>query len=482
MSQAQALAQPPYIRLPALPQERRVAHPHAQCVADEVTSLDNAAFAERVTQRAEALKGLGVSAGHVVAVQLPNGIEFVVTMFAAWQLDAVVTPINPVSTAQETAHQLEDSGARVLVQVGDDGSLDWLVRPDHRRVQEDGLALLIYTSGTTGRPKGVMLSHDNLQAMVRCGATVLEMTEADRSLLILPLFHVNAVVVSTLLPLSVGGSVVIADKFSPATFFDKVKAHQPTYFSAVPTIFAMLLARTDVDPSWSRSLRLALCGAAPANPGTLSDFQSRFGIPILEGYGLSEATCASTLNPLRGIKKPGTVGLPFPGQEVRVVMASGKDAPVGEVGEIHIKGSTVMRGYLGRAEETAKTLVDGWLKTGDLGRLDVEGYLSIVGRSKEMIIRGGENVYPKEVEDALCQHPSVIAAAVIGLPDPLWGERVVAAVEVRQTLTPEELLAFSATSLTPYKRPVDVRVTPALPRNAVGKVNKSQLKSWWLEG
>ncbi|CAH0351100.1 class I adenylate-forming enzyme family protein [Aquabacterium sp. CECT 9606] len=481
MSTAPTQTRPPYIQLTALPHDRMASQPHARCLADEVTALDNAAFHQRVVKRAEALSELGVSAHHVVAIMLPNDIDFVVTLFAAWQLDAAVTPVNPASTELELNHQLEDSGARVLVCMGDAGALSLRERHTDRQLHEDDLALLIYTSGTTGRPKGVMLSHGNLQAMVCAGAEALEMSEADRSLLILPLFHVNAVVVSTLVPLCVGGSVVIADKFSPTTFFDKVQAYQPTYFSGVPTIFAMLLARADQDASWTRSLRLALCGAAPAQPGTLAGFQDRFGVPILEGYGLSEATCASTLNPLSGVQKPGTVGLPLPGQEVRVVLASGQTAPVGEVGEVQIKGPTVMRGYLGRPEETAKTLVDGWLKTGDLGHLDADGYLALVGRSKEMIIRGGENVYPKEVEDALCHHPSVSAAAVIGLPDLLWGERVVAAVEVVHALTPEELMDFSANSLAPYKRPVEIRVMPALPRTAVGKVNKPQLKLWWLE-
>jgi len=481
MSHPLPQSQPPYIQLQTLPNDRVAAQPHARCVADDVTVLDNAAFQQRVAERAKALNGLGVTAGHIVAIKLPNSIDFVVTLFASWQLGAVVTPVNPVCTEQELTHQLEDAGAHVLVDLDGGGVLNLHNRQTNRTLREEGLALLIYTSGSTGRPKGVMLSHANLQAMVCAGATALELSETDRSLLILPLFHVNAVVVSTLIPLCVGGSVVIAEKFSPATFFDKVQAHQPTYFSGVPTIFAMLLARPDHDASWTRSLRFALCGAAPATPGTLVGFQERFSVPILEGYGLSEATCASTLNPLKGAQKSGTVGLPFPGQEVRIVLASGQNAHTGEVGEIHIKGPTVMRGYLGRPEETAKTLVDGWLKTGDLGRLDSDGYLTVVGRSKEMIIRGGENVYPKEVEDALCQHPAVNVAAVIGLPDPLWGERVVAAVEVHQFLTPEDLMNFSATLLTPYKCPVEIRVMPALPRNAVGKVNKPQLKSWWLE-
>jgi long-chain acyl-CoA synthetase len=470
-----------YMGLSSLPRDRMAAQPHALCMVDEHTQVKNRAFHQRVDERADALDALGVASDHVVAIMLPNSIEFVVTLFAAWKLGAAVTPINPSCTTVELNHQLEESGTRVLVQTGDDGSLKLSKMPTDRPLNEADLALLIYTSGTTGRPKGVMLSHGNLQAMVCAGVTALDMSAADRSFLILPLFHVNALLVGTLLPLCVGGSVVIAEKFSPATFFDKVQAHQPTYFSGVPSIFAMLMTRPEPDPSWARSLRLALCGAAPAQPTTLKGFQDRFGVPILEGYGLSEATCASTLNPLKGPHKPGTVGLPLPGQDVRIVLASGQLASTGDVGEIHIKSPTVMRGYLGQVEETAKTMCDGWLRTGDLGFLDADGYLTIVGRSKEMIIRGGENIYPKEVEDALCQHPSVGSAAVIGLPDPVWGERVVAAVEVHHALTPEELLDFTAASLAPYKRPVEIRVMPALPRNAIGKIDKPQIKSWWLE-
>lgn len=480
MSKVQEISQPPYIRLQTLSQERLAAYPQARCVADEAITLDNADFHRRVCERADALNGLGVELGHVVAIMLPNSIEFVVTMFAVWSFGAVVTPINPASTEHEWKYQLEDSGACILVSVDDKGAV--ALRPTHikRSPHRNDLALLIYTSGTTGRPKGVMLDHKNLQGMISSGATALDMSDVDRSLLILPLFHVNAVVVGTLLPLCVGGSVVIADKFSPTTFFDKVQAHQPTYFSGVPTIFALLLAQANQDFLGLHSLRLALCGAAPAQPSTLIGFQDRFGIPILEGYGLSEATCASTLNPLKGIQKPGTVGKPLPGQEIRIVLDSGELAQIGKVGEIQIKSPTVMQGYLGRPQETANMLVEGWLKTGDLGHLDQDDYLTIVGRSKEMIIRGGENVYPKEVEDALCLHPAVSAAAVIGLPDPVWGECVVAAVELNRPLKVEELMSFSATSLASYKRPIEIRVVSALPRNAIGKVNKPLLKSSWL--
>ena len=277
------------------------------------------------------------------------------------------------------------------------------------------LALLIFTSGTTGVPKGVMLDHANLDAMAEMGRQALAIGSADRSLLILPLFHVNGIVVSVLMPLLVGASVVIAERFDPRTFFNTVERHRPTFFSAVPTIYTLLAALPDdVRPDMS-SVRFGICGAAPASAELLRRFEARYGFPLIEGYGLSEATCASTINPVDGERRAGTVGIAFPGQQIRIVDEGGTDVPTGADGEVLIAGPNVMRGYLGRPDETASVIIDGWLHTGDVGHLDADGYLTLVGRSKDMIIRGGENIYPKEIEDVLTGDPAVLEAAVIGV-------------------------------------------------------------------
>jgi long-chain acyl-CoA synthetase len=417
-------------------------------------------------------------------------VEFVVLLFAAW-LGATITPVNPALTDPETARQLDDSRAELLVVEGGAdpiGDVATLSVPDLRREtpqsesvpvdDSSALALLIYTSGTTGVAKGVMLDHANLEAMTGMGRDALHLGSDDRCLLILPLFHVNGIVVSILTPLLVGASVVIADRFNPETFFDTIERERPTFFSAVPTIYSMLAALpSDVRPDTS-SVRFAVCGAAPSSAELLARFEDRYGFPLIEGYGLSEATCGSTINPVHGPRKAGTVGLPFPGQELRILGVDGNPVPPGENGEVVVRGANVMRGYLGRLDDTAAVISDGWLRTGDIGHLDEDGYLTLVGRSKEMIIRGGENIYPKEIEDVLAGDPAILEAAVIGVPDQKWGEVVVAFVQPRPGATIDigVLKARCRQQLSGYKRPTAIHVLEALPTNAVGKPDKKSLR------
>ncbi|MEV4643489.1 AMP-binding protein [Saccharopolyspora sp. NPDC049357] len=475
-----------------LPDDRFAQDPSGLAISDDCRSLTNADFLSRTRAAAEQLHELGVGRGDVIALKLTNRIEFVVLLFAAWRLGAAATPVNPALTSTEVSHQLQDSGARLLViEAGAEpatpvaslsvSEIREAPTGSDQKVHHDqaALALLIYTSGTTGAPKGVMLDHANLDAMTQMGRSALKVTHADRCLLILPLFHVNGIVVSVLLPLVAGGSVVVGNRFNPQTFFDVVEAERPTYFSGVPTIYSMLAALpSEVRPDTS-SVRFAVCGAAPAPPELLERFEKRFGIPIVEGYGLSEATCGTTINPINGPRRAGTAGIPFPGQEVRILNADGRPAETGTNGEVAVRGANVMRGYLGRPEETAKVLVDGWLRTGDVGHLDADGYLTLVGRSKEMIIRGGENIYPREIEDVLTSDPTVAEAAVIGMPDEKWGEVVVAFVEPGpgHEIDTDALAQHCARNLSGYKRPIAIHVLDALPRNAVGKVAKPALRS-----
>jgi long-chain acyl-CoA synthetase len=478
----------------SLPDRRAALDPDGPAVSDGHRSLTNTQLLDRVRAAARQLQDLGIGPGDVVALKLTNRLEFVVLLFAAWRIGATITPVNPSMTDAEVDRQLTDSGARLLV-VEDraapvtDGSAvlavgalyEETVGADHPpQADSSALALLIYTSGTTGVPKGVMLDHANIDAMVEMGRLSLEVGPADRCLLILPLFHVNGIVVSVLTPLLAGASVVIAGRrFDPHSFFDLVEQERPTFFSAVPTIYGMLAALPDdVRPDTS-SLRFGVCGAAPASAELLTRFEARYGFPLVEGYGLSEGTCGSTINPVAGPRRAGTVGLPFPGQEIRIVDADGDEVPTGTDGEVLVKGPNVMRGYLGRPEETARVIVGGWLRTGDVGHLDTEGYLTLVGRSKDMIIRGGENIYPKEIEDVLVGDPSVLEAAVIGVPDQKWGEAVVAYVQPRPGVTVDTaaLKALCARSLTGYKRPTAFFVVDAIAKNAVGKIDKVSLRA-----
>jgi acyl-CoA synthetase (AMP-forming)/AMP-acid ligase II len=480
------------MRFSTLPDVRAGQAPDAPCVADDTAALSNADFLRAVRAAASALRGHGVGPGDVVAVMLANRVELVVTLFAAWRLGAAVTPVNPALTASEVGHQLTDSGAAVLV-TADGASVDpgvpalGLADLGARDVPDGGdphadpsaLALLIYTSGTTGKPKGVMLDHANLDAMCRMSIDALGVGAHDHSLLVLPLFHVNGIVVSVLTPLLAGGRTTVAGRFAPDTFFDVVERVRPTYFSAVPTIYALLTALPDgVRPDTS-SVRVAICGAAPMPAELIGRFEDRFGIPVVEGYGLSEGTCASTVNPLDGVRKPGTVGLPFPGQQVAILGPDGERVTDGSAGEVLIHGPNVMRGYLGRPEETARTVVDGWLHTGDVGRLDADGYLVLVDRMKDMIIRGGENIYPKEIENVLYGHPDVLEAAVVGRSHPTLGEVPVAYVALRPgaAATAEALAAHCHERLSKYKWPTEVTLLDTLPKNAVGKIDKPTLRT-----
>ncbi|MFF4731690.1 class I adenylate-forming enzyme family protein [Streptomyces mirabilis] len=478
----------------SLPDRRAELDPQGAAVSDGRQSLTNAQLLSGVLRTARQLHDLGIGPGDVVALKLTNRVEFVLLLFAAWRLGATITPVNPSMTDVEVVRQLKDSGARLLVV--EDGSEttaglatvtvgelrehqapEWDQAP---RLDSSALALLIYTSGTTGVPKGVMLDHANIDAMVEMGRQALELGPSDRCLLILPLFHVNGIVVSILTPLLAGASVVIAGRrFDPHHFFDLVEQERPTFFSAVPTIYSMLAALPDdVRPDTS-SVRFAVCGAAPASAELLTRFEARYGFPLVEGYGLSEGTCGSTINPVAGPRRAGTVGLPFPGQEIQILDADGTEAAPGTDGEVVLRGPNIMRGYLGRPDDTARVVVDGWLHTGDVGHLDAEGYLTLVGRSKDMIIRGGENIYPKEIEDVLASDPSVLEAAVIGVPDEKWGEVVVAYVQPRpgSTVDPAALKVLCARSLTGFKRPASYVVVEAIPKNAVGKIDKGSLRA-----
>ncbi|MGW4593396.1 class I adenylate-forming enzyme family protein [Amycolatopsis thermoflava] len=476
------------LRIPELPDIRAARNPAGSCIADDQVSLDNRGFLRRVENAAAVLSAYGVGPGDVVAAQLPNRVDLVVAMFATWRLGAALTPVNPDLTAAEVDHQITDAGAKIVIGEGDRPNtlgVDALARPVSTPPHTpdaggpDALALLIYTSGTTGRPKGVMLDHGNIDAM--CGMIIgrLGLDESDHSLLVLPLFHVNGIVVSVLSPLLAGGRATIAGKFRAPLFFDAVERVRPTYFSAVPAIYAMLVSLPEEIRPDTSSLRGAICGAAPMPAELIGRFEDRYGVPIVEGYGLSEGTCASTLNPPDGPRKPGTVGLALPGQTVAVMDQAGRIITDGSPGEVVVRGPNVMRGYLGRPEDTARTIVDGWLHTGDVGRFDEDGYLVLVDRIKDMIIRGGENLYPKEIENVLHAHPAVLEAAVVGVPDPVLGEVPVAHVTTVPgvEVTADVLIGHCRAALARVKVPVTVHLTDALPRNPVGKIDKPRLRT-----
>lgn len=475
--------------LPYLPWLRPELGPRP-CIATDAGALTYDELTTWVEAVAEQLAERGVAPGDVVALMLPNRIELVVTMLAAWRLGATATPINPTYTAEEAAYQLDDSAAVLTVLEGPAALADG--RPtldvsDLRAVPRGDLAaheptttelaLLIYTSGSTGRPKGVMLSHANLRAMTAMMCETFELDGDDRCLLFLPLFHVNAILVSLLSPLAVGAQLAMLDKFRVESFASTVKRFRPTYFSGVPAIYSLIVANEH--PPDCSSVRFAICGAAPAPLELLEAARTKLGIAIIEGYGLTEGTCGSTITPLHRPRQAGSVGVALPGQTVAIMGGDGELLGPNEPGEVVVQGPNVMVGYLNRPEETAETLRGGWLHTGDIGLLTEDGQLSLVDRIKDLIIRGGENIYPKEIESVLHAYPGVLEAAVVGQPDPVMGEVPVAYVSSYPDvdLTPDELIEACRARLARYKIPTAVHVVPAIPKNPVGKIDKPRLRS-----
>jgi len=464
-------------------------------VADTSVRLDHPAFRAAVGRMTTQLTEARIGSGDVVAVVLPNRVELVVVMYAAWSLAAAVTPVNPALTEDEVAYQLADSHARVAVvdassqrlvadvpTIAVDSLLGAAAPERHTSGPQAGdLALLIYTSGTTGRPKGVQLDHANLAAMTEALTVALGLSAADRALLVLPLFHVNAIMLSVVAPLAVGGSTVLLQRFDAKTFWPSVVGEHATYFSAVPALYMLLTALpAGVTPDTSR-LRFAVCGAAPMPPAAIGEFEARYAVPVIEGYGLSESTVALTVNPPDGHRKPGTVGPPLPGVEVRIVDEGGTPQPAGTDGEVIARGATIMRGYLNRPVETVAALGGGWLHTGDVGHLDEDGYLVLVDRKKDLVIRGGENISPSEVEAVLVAHPDVLEVAVVGRPDPVMGEEPVAFIVPRDAAAFDDhaVLDHARAVLARFKVPQEIRLVSTLPRNALGKVVKAELRTTW---
>ena len=478
-----------------LPADRALFDPNGPCLSWPGGSFDNSEFASAVAATAHAMRTkFRVGHGSVVGVLLRNVPEVITTMFATWSLGAALTPINPALTDDEVSFQLDDSGAVVLIgdsragMIADVRGLGFLpVDEDCFRggaepirdldIRGDDASLIIYTSGTTGGPKGCVLDQSNISSMVWSILSGIDFGQDARSLLVLPLFHCNGLLAGTVAPLMFGGSVHVLPKFDPITFWDAVEDERPTYFSAVPTIYSVLEATTQrsVDTS---SLRYVICGAAPMSVDAITRFESKFDVTILEGYGLSECSVAATLNRNDGTHRPGTVGTALPGITVAAKDPEGRFMDVGEAGEVVISGQTVMKSYLGRSGATAETLRDGWLHTGDIGYLDEDGYLTLVDRIKDMIIRGGENIYPKEIEDALLGHPQVTEAAIVGSPDDKYGEIPIAHVALRTDAktTSEELQEFLETKLAQFKVPAAIHIVASMPKNSVGKIHKGDLR------
>jgi long-chain acyl-CoA synthetase len=465
-------------------------------------------FDERTDLLAGGLAELGVGPGDVVSVFLPNCLEFLEAWWAILKAGAVFGPVNPAYTSVEAAYVINHSqavavitdavGAEkiaavrgelavlrevVAISAGVPGAvtLDELAArtsgtpsPD---AQAGDLASILYTSGTTGKPKGAMLTHRNLLINTAQTAELVPLGPGDRVGMLLPLFHANAQVVTTLMPLLIGAEVMMWERFSASEFWPTVAEFAPATLSAVPMMLAAVLNAPGA-PGPETSLRFVICGAAPLSVELLNTFSARFGIQILEGYGLTETGCVASLNPYYGERKAGSIGLPLRGQPMEIRNDDGARVPAGDYGEIVIKGANVMAGYLHNPEATAESIRDGWLHTGDIGYVDEDGYFFIVDRTKDMIIRSGENIYPREIEEVLYQYPGVLECAVIGVADPVRGEEVLAVIVAAGDveLNREEVAAFLAQRLAKYKLPREIVFRGPLPKTPTGKISKAPLR------
>ena len=465
----------------------------------------------RAARVANVLRRLGVEPGDRVMVMLPNCPEVLQSYGGILRAGGVIVPVIFLLGDKEVAHILADSEAKVVITSSDmlwkveaqigvlptlgqvllvDGGGDGRTLsftdaiagesdefPTVERAGHD-LAVILYTSGTTGLPKGVALSHDNLESNARAAAALHELDRADWAVGVLPLSHSYGLTVMNAGHL-LGTRAALLRWFNPEEVFTTIQAFKAVSMAGVPTMFVYLLNYPDAERFDTRSMRVWGSGAAPLPVEIVEPFERKFGGKLLEGYGLTEAAPVVSAHRLSGVRKLGSVGQPIPGVRVSIQDDDGRHLPAGEVGEVCVMGPNVMTGYYRSPEETARTIRDGWLHTGDMGRLDADDFLFIVERKKDLIIRGGFNIYPREVEEILYAFPKTAEAAVVGMPNALMGEEVLAFVVLKsgETATPDEVMAFCATRLARFKCPKEVRFVDSLPKSPIGKILRKELRT-----
>lgn len=477
---------------------RLITHPRRVVVVDDRRSYRGAHLLAGAMHIAAAIEARSTS--DKVALMLPTSGAFPMAALAGWMTGRTVVPLNYLLSPEELQYIVDDCGADVIVTV--QPMLDFVKEPprgpsllmledvNFRRVPDirwpalagdDDLAVLLYTSGTSGRPKGVMLTHGNLTANIRQIRDWVDFTPADTLLGVLPQFHTFGLTVLTLLPLWVGCKVVYTARFAPPKIIRLLREHRPTALIAIPSMYNALLHTKNTEPDDFSSLRFIVSGGEPLPQAVFDGFREKFGVTINEGYGLTET--APVTNWCRPQEfRPHSVGRRLPRIEQRIVdLETGRDVPPGTgEGEIRIAGPNVMRGYFNLPDETNAAFdAQGFFRTGDIGRMDEEGHLYVTGRLKEMLIVGGENVFPREIEEVLNRHPEVAASGVIGMQDPVRGELPVAFVELVEgaEFDERELIAHCRANLPGYKAPRRIYYVEALPRNPTGKVMRRELKA-----
>ncbi len=490
----------------------------------QARQYSNIDVAREATKLAAGLRKLDISAGDRVIVILPNCPEVIIAYQAIARSGALIIPVLPVLKAPEIRYIAENSRAKAIitssallplllsaveklpllqtlvvtdldhsteatdhlpqllpytdvVAIGANQVDYYLTDLPGVLPSENNTAAILYTSGTTGRPKGVMLSHKNLVANAISGHSTAPSNErAGKQLAVLPLAHAFGILTANVSYLA-GATIVMHQRFDPKAVLADIERHSITSFAGVPAMFVALLNTPGAEQYDTSSLEYCVSGSAPLPVSVLERFEQLFHCQIREGYGLSESSAALTGHAADIEVKPGTVGKALPGIELQIVDELGQPLPAGEIGEVIARGPNIMQGYYDMPDETRVALRNGWLYSGDMGSLDEDGYLTIVERKKDLIIRGGFNIYPRDVEEVLNRHPAVIEAAVIGVPSERMGEEVKAFVSTREPVTAEELIAFCQQHLANYKTPSQVEFVNALPRNNVGKIDKKILRA-----
>ncbi len=477
------------------------AHPAKAAIKLDDIEVSYAALQAGASRVAGWLQSLGVQPGDRVALNMPNLPQFPVIYFGILWAGGVVVPMNPLFKDREVAFGLTDSSAKAIfawegmaeeaqhgadevgipcIQVGASFTAELAKHQPIDLVQRDAqdTAVILYTSGTTGTPKGAELSHSNIGRNTEISVDLVDMKADDVVFGGLPLFHSFGQVVGMSASIKAGATLTLLPRFEPAKALEILARDRVTIMEGVPTMYVALLHVPEPGGYDTSALRICVSGGASLPVEVLRGFEATFGCILLEGYGLSETSPVASFNHRDRDRKPGSIGTPIAGVEFRLVDADWKDVGPGEIGEIAIKGHNVMKGYHNKPEATESVMNGEWFRTGDLAKRDDEGYYFIVDRSKDMIIRGGYNVYPREIEEVLYEHPAVATAAVVGVPDKVHGEEVAAAVTLKPgaSASEEELRDFVKERIAAYKYPRIIWITDALPTGPTGKILKREIK------
>jgi long-chain acyl-CoA synthetase len=478
-------------------------------------------FENLVRKFGSGLQALGYEKGDHIALITENSPYFLIALYGALRIGAVIIPINPIYTLSEQTYILTNSDVKGIIATDEliiklreistqlpkvhsyiscDSEAE--IIPDYSfspkmktftqviqqgnadsctpQMEKEDIAIILYTSGTTGPPKGTVLSHENLYYGAKSSAIRLEIGKDDRFIIALPMFHVFCLMVAINGTIFAGGTLLIMPRFSPKNVFKVAKDYEATIFAGVPTMFNYLLqseGETSEKKDSFAKLRYCITGGAAMPETLLSEIQHTFGTKIVEGYGLTESSPVA-FNPVNGVQKPGSIGKSVPYMDVKIVDSTGREVRTGERGELVVKGPTVMKGYYNMPEETAAVLNNDWLKTGDIARMDDEEYIYIVDRQKDVIIVKGFNVYPREVEEVLLEHPNVLEVAIVGAPHEEAGEQIIGYVAVKDdSVTENMLIEFCERYLTKYKVPSKIQFLNELPKNTTGKILKKVLRN-----